>query len=185
MTPKQEAFARAYVETGNASEASEIAGVDLLPVRPLDGKSYVYLLLCPDMETVIYVGKGKGQRMHHHVRDAKAGRVSGTKKHNAIVAHLEKGQAPVAVAFETGLSDRAAYLLEKSLIAAIGTERLANTAAGRGCPHERVIARARHCLACLVKVPPPGKEAIHADIVLWLNKAIAVCEHQIALEQRG
>ena len=184
MTPKQEAFARAYVETGNASEAAEAADVFLSVIPPVDGRAYVYLLLCPDMQQVIYVGKGRGNRMRHHVRDARRGKVSGTKKHNAIVAFLERGETPVPVVFQCGLSDREAYQTEKALIAKIGHERLSNTAAGRGCPHEKAIAHAHGVLARLVKVPPPGKEEMHAQIVEMLHDAIAMANAQIAIEQR-
>lgn len=184
MTPKQEAFARAYVETGNASEAAERAGVFFSIVPPVDGRSYVYFILCPDMQHLIYIGKGRGNRMNHHVRDARRGKVSGTKKHNAIVEFLQRGETPVSVVFESGLNDREAYRLEKALIASIGHNRLANTAASRGCPHEKAIAQAHGVFARLVKVPPPGKEKMHGQIVEMLNHAIAMANRQIAIEQR-
>lgn len=97
MTPKQEEFARKYVETSCASSAAEAA--------------------------------------------AKAGRVSGTKKHNALVGYINTGQEPVAVVFESGLDDDKALALEKELIAAIGYEKLCNGTSGAGSKWARALAQ--------------------------------------------
>jgi hypothetical protein len=184
MTPKQEAFARAYVETGNASEASILADVEMSMAAPTDGKAYVYFLLCPAMERVIYVGKGRNKRMYHHWRDVRRGAVSGVKKHKALADLMDSGKEPVPVVFSAGMSDANAYALERAMINRLGRKTLANTAAGQACPHEKGIELAKAALRKIVKVPPPGKEHIHTFIVTELNKVIDVCQQRKEAEQR-
>lgn len=139
LTPKQEAFARHYVETGNALLAAAAAGVTISTVAPKEG-AYVYLLLCPEMRRLLYVGKGRGRRMHHHLRDVRSGRVSGTKKHKGLAEYVRRGKQPVAVVFEAGLDDGRALELEKNLIRRFGLKRLLNSGAGPGSPWVKALA---------------------------------------------
>lgn len=56
---------------------------------------YVYTLSHPVSETVFYVGKGKGSRCHHHVKEAKrGGKQSNQRKADVILAILAIGLEP-------------------------------------------------------------------------------------------
>lgn len=135
-----EGFVKAYLDCGCATEAAGRSGITFQMVCPDEG-AYVYLLLCPELQSIIYVGKGRGRRMLHHVRDAKAGRISGTKKHKAIVAFIEAGLEPVAVVIASGLEDDKALELEKQVMLRIGRDRLSNTAPGQGSGWLRALAQ--------------------------------------------
>lgn len=129
LTIKREAFARAYVETGNASEAAVLSGVDLLFAAPKGG-CYVYVLLCQDRKRIIYIGKGTGCRMHDHLREARRGRISGLRKYRAIRNLLEGGHEPIPAVIAQGLTSSAAVRLERLMIASIGRDKIANGSSG-------------------------------------------------------
>src|SRR5690348_9647048 len=57
---------------------------------------YVYQLIDPRDGAVFYVGKGSGDRMFQHVRDAKRGRVSNEAKTRRILDILEGGVEPIS-----------------------------------------------------------------------------------------
>lgn len=56
---------------------------------------YVYELIDPRDAAVFYVGKGKGDRMWQHARDARCGRVCNEAKTRRILDILESGQEPI------------------------------------------------------------------------------------------
>lgn len=152
LTIKQEAFVHAYLETGNASEAAFRSGLTLAEKAPRAG-CYVYLLLCPSRERVLYVGKGTGDRMHSHTRAARAGRMQhNVRKHEAIVGMLTSGSQPVPVVFAANLTGDAALRLERAVIAGIGLGKLLNAARGSSTPAEKVAAQARDMLRRLVPI---------------------------------
>ena len=55
------------------------------------GTFYVYELIDPRDLSVFYVGKGQRDRVQHHVRDARAGRISNVEKHRRIREILAAG----------------------------------------------------------------------------------------------
>lgn len=113
LTPKQEAFARAYV---------------YLLIDPRDGEPF-------------YVGKGQGRRAHQHLQDAKAGRVGNLAKHRVISELLSLGLVPdVRIIFRG--SEREALKIERLTIAEIGRDRLTNVVAGNQDQGEVAAAQA-------------------------------------------
>jgi len=91
----------------------------------------VYFLLCQNRERIVYVGKGTGNRMHHHLRDLRNGVVSGAKKFVALQAMVSEGRTPLAVVYQSGLTSYDALKIERSLIHKIGVDRLFNSLAGQ------------------------------------------------------
>jgi hypothetical protein len=133
LTPKQEAFCLAYIETGNASE-SYISTYGM-PVDAGD-RYYVYALVVADTDEIIYIGKGKGDRAKQHVTAAKNGRISNAPKHQAIMAAYERGSSILEMIIESNLDEPAALQFEKYLIKAL-KDQLTNIA--NGSRHNRDI----------------------------------------------
>lgn len=138
LTPKQEAFVLAYHEDRDASAAAKDAGIEL-SLTPPKSDAYVYLLLCPAMKRIIYVGKGRRQRMHAHMKEARTGKLIGMRKHRAIREYTIQGLNPVAVVFQDGLTDDKALALEKAVVFAIGPRIVANTMACTGNKYQRAL----------------------------------------------
>lgn len=186
LTPKQEAFLEYYSASGDAFEAAVFAEVALDRKCPTAG-SYVYLLVCPQTSAIVYVGKGTGRRMHHHVRDVKAGRVSGVRKHQAIRGMLDGGKQPVAVVFQNGLDSDKALDLEKSLIDRLGLERLANSAPGTGCKWRRSLAMLNELESRImpyeqwlrVRNPKPEHRHYHAVVVSQIAETRAWIQSRV------
>ena len=76
---------------------------------------YVYLLVNPETKTPFYVGKGIGNRVFNHLKDAKDGKV-GTEKLNHIQSILKKHKSVEHVIVRHGLNEKTAYQIEASLI---------------------------------------------------------------------
>lgn len=118
---------------------------------------YVYTLIDPRDDVVFYVGKGKGNRMHHHVAEAKVGRIVNPDKHARIMAILDEGHDVRCAKVASYESEDAAFDHEIRLIAEIGLDRLTNIMpGGQGggrtpmTPEERQEAAARYKAARLM-----------------------------------
>lgn len=145
LTPNQELFISAYLETGNAKHAEGISGIVLRGKVP-SGK-YVYFLVSTDGTSILYVGKGVGTRMFHHVRDARKGRISGLRKHKVIEHLLRDGKAPRAVVFAVCPDDASAVCLERTLIARLWESGICNGSAGIRTADEIELARIDHAIS--------------------------------------
>lgn len=89
---------------------------------------YLYHLIDPRDGRTFYVGKGKGNRVHHHEMEAAKGRVS--RKCDTIREIVASGHA-VAKRIVARFEDEAlAYFAEKIEIAAIGLQNLTNVVPG-------------------------------------------------------
>lgn len=139
-TPKSDHFVEEYLSQGCAKKAAQASGISLDRKAPKTG-CYVYLLLCPQHQRILYVGKGTGNRMHHHVRDARNGVVTATKKFKALCEFLSNGYEPVAVVLTADLTSREAIRLERRVIASIGLDNLANALPGQTSMNERLLHR--------------------------------------------
>lgn len=91
LTPKQEAFCLAYIETGNASEAYRRASFS----QTANSKFYTYFLIDPRNQQIFYVGKGQGKRLHHHVANVSAGRFDNPAKCKRIMDITENGHTVI------------------------------------------------------------------------------------------
>ena len=137
LTPKQEAFALAYLETGNASEASLRSG--LLSCEPSGEKYYVYLLIDPRDRRVFYVGKGTGKRAHSHTSNAIKGRIDNAEKHRAIMSILDEGQEPEIFFFSRTHKEAAAFSVERKLIDLLSEAGLTNIVHGQATNEAKAI----------------------------------------------
>ena len=95
---------------------------------------YVYKLLSPQDGSVMYVGKGIGNRIHSHVAWAS---VAEDEKSRAIRRTREIcGRDPIHVVVAHGLEEREAFLLEAVLIETHWSDGILNKVRGHG--HDRM-----------------------------------------------
>lgn len=184
LSARHEDFVQAYLDTSSAYVAADVSGVELKPVVEDNSLHYVYFLVRPDTGCVLYVGKGKKNRMHHHMRDFRLGKITASKKNAGLRALASEGVTPEALIFEQGLEETNALRLERSLIAKIGIERLLNAASGSRHTHELCIEK---CIDILSRMKPfcrwleeskPSPKAIGnyaayvnlvKDDIFWIN----------------
>ena len=131
LTPKQERFIAEYLVDMNATQAALRAGYVISTIPPDQG-SYVYFLL--DEGRIFYVGKGTGNRMFHHLWDARRGRLTPLRKMKYLAEMLAAGREPVAVTFQTGLNEYDALALERVVIGILGKSTLVNYRSGESFP---------------------------------------------------
>lgn len=155
MTPKQEAFCLAYVETGNASEAYRRS--DLTPRKSAPGY-YTYFLIDPHDDVIFYVGKGIRKRLSQHVAAVKAGRVDNPAKCQRIADILASGESVVEAIFSVHERPDAALMVERSCIERFRPS-LTNIASGTVSERERAAMMARLALARMIPF-----EVWHANV---------------------
>lgn len=126
LTVKQRRFVEEYMIDLNGKQAAIRAGYE---VRKPDG-FYVYFLVDPRCGTIFYVGKGKGQRAHHHERKARAGVVDNPRKFDVIQELSLLGASPEVFIFESLLTEEDAYQLEATLIQAFKNTGITNISGG-------------------------------------------------------
>lgn len=88
---------------------------------------YIYLLVEKKNNKVFYVGKGKGNRINCHFKDALSKEVKRSEKIRKILllkAHVKK------IILRHGLSENEAFAIESALIDYIGIDNLANIVKG-------------------------------------------------------
>lgn len=112
---------------------------------------YVYQLVDPRDDSVFYIGKGKGQRAHQHVKEVKSGQAANIKKSMRIVEILAAGMMPRVVMVHEGLAEEAAYSVERELIAT-HKAMLTNIAPGRIVMEERNYLKAKSLLRNVVPI---------------------------------
>ncbi|WP_228153077.1 terminase small subunit [Acinetobacter indicus] len=114
LTPKQQRFVEEYLIDLNATQAAIRSGCDFDTVEPIG--YYVYLLINPLDDKIFYIGKGKGNRLHSHAKNAKKGLIDNEPKYSKIKEILKSGREPVAIVFESNLRESIAFKIEKELI---------------------------------------------------------------------
>lgn len=90
-------------------------------------KYYVYLLIDKRSNKVFYVGKGKGNRINCHFKDALDQR---TKKSEKIKKILSLKLDVKKIILKHGLNEEEAFAVESALIDYIGIDNLANIVKG-------------------------------------------------------
>ena len=135
MTPKQQAFAREYAIDKNATQAAIRAGYDWPNTA---SKFYVYFLIDGRSGTIFYVGKGKGDRIIQHRRDARRPSPVNAVKTQRI---RDCGKHLVEQIFADGLSEGDALDVERRLIQQLREFGLTNITSGNVHPLESQLAR--------------------------------------------
>jgi len=102
---------------------------------------YVYFLIDPRDGQIFYIGKGKGERVSAHVKAVKNGRLDNGVKGPRISEILSEGLEVVEHIHAPGLTEAAAYALERSLIREHRTS-LTNIACGIVTSDESILAKA-------------------------------------------
>lgn len=116
LTPQQEKFAQLVAEGKNQSDACKLAGIALSD-KPIGGGYYVYLLIDPRDRAIFYVGKGKGDRMKMHGKNAHIEKKLGHPKNKRILEIREAGMNVQPLVFAMFDDEREALALERHLIA--------------------------------------------------------------------
>lgn len=78
---------------------------------------YIYFLIDPRNEEIFYIGKGKGNRINDHVKNARKGVIDNVKKYQRINEIHDAGYEVTLEKKHIYLSEREAYKLERELIA--------------------------------------------------------------------
>lgn len=89
---------------------------------------YVYLLLDPDSKEPFYIGKGKANRIFHHLKDSNLN----SEKVQKISELHEIGKEPILEILKYGLTEEQALLVESTAIDLIGIEKITNIQKGHG-----------------------------------------------------
>lgn len=92
---------------------------------------YVYGLKHPETGGYFYIGKGEGDRVFAHIKEAEVGKKD-TPKLNTIRKILNDGLYPEIDIIRHNLDEERALLLEASLIDILSLERLTNAVKGHG-----------------------------------------------------
>ena len=143
LSIKQKTFIAEYLKDGNATRSAITAGYSF----SCDIKGYyVYLLVDPRNGKIFYVGKGKGDRVLHHERLVKKGRVDNPFKCNIISDILKSGNEVSHYIFESNLSESDAYTLEKNVINGVGIDKLTNIDTGQLGEKDKIIETAKFWL---------------------------------------
>ena len=87
---------------------------------------YVYELIDPRDGAVFYVGKGQGNRVSQHVRDAISGRICNQAKHDLILNIIDAGYLPIENIVAQFSEEDEALHYEAALIAEYGVNNLTN-----------------------------------------------------------
>lgn len=91
---------------------------------------YVYHLIDPRNDEVFYVGKGTGNRIKSHVREAKGRKFQNARKCERIIAIMDSGlKVDERIVFKE-LTEPAAYMIEAAEIDRIGRDCLTNLSHG-------------------------------------------------------
>jgi hypothetical protein len=96
----------------------------------MGNRFYVYELSDPRTGVTFYVGKGCGNRAHHHVAEVRCGRVKNAHKHKVISDIIAAGLSPVVTIISERLNEQEAFSLERDRIRFYGFRQLTNIQPG-------------------------------------------------------
>lgn len=145
---------------------------------------YVYTLSDPRDGAVFYVGKGCGNRIDQHERDARKGRFANAGKELRIREIWAAGCDVVKVKVIESLTEPAAYLEEARLISEIGIDNLTNI----GCGHEPEEVKAMARASLFIERMTARLGSLSADRALFagrlideMREAIDVCRRRLGI----
>jgi len=117
-----------------------------------DEKYYVYHLVDPRSDAVFYVGKGSGNRIAHHERDARKLKFANSEKEAMIHEIWASGLSVKRMVVRRFDKEAAAFTFEKQEIARIGIENLTNLSRGGESEAVRAMRRGEAFIARLSSV---------------------------------
>jgi len=139
LNARQARFVEEYLVDRRATHAAVRAGYSL--GNDWSG-FYVYFLTDPRCGRIFYVGKGKGRRAFSHQAAVKRGHTDNGVKSAVILDVLRSGLDVEVILFAGGLSERAAFAIERDLIRSLRDSGLTNISGGTVTAAESVQARA-------------------------------------------
>lgn len=123
---KHKLFLKSYLKNESASESLLVSyGIE----QSIGNAYYVYALVADDTDEIIYIGKGKGNRVYSHVKASKNGRIDNAPKHKAILEILGRGSKVREMIIQSDLTERKALKIEKYFIENL-KDKLTNIANG-------------------------------------------------------
>jgi hypothetical protein len=125
LTPKQQRFVEEYLIDLNATQAAIRAGYSANDEPPKDNY-YTYALICPQLNDVFYIGKGRGRRVFDHERQLKSPMKCNQDKLRRIAAIKLANMELRHLILSEHSSESESYEAESELIASIGIENLTN-----------------------------------------------------------
>lgn len=111
--------------------------------------AYVYALIDPRDDSTFYIGKGRGLRAWIHEKNERRSQERNALKAEKLGQIRRAGLRPIVEIIEAGLTDAAAYRLERSLIVK-NHAALTNISLGQRSMIESLAAQLREDLASLV-----------------------------------
>lgn len=136
-----DAFIRSYIGGSRFHTACDDAMIT--PCGEAGATYYVYVLVRTDIDEVVYVGKGKGKRMHQHVKQVATGTISGLKKYTGIKALISRGIDVLPYRILEGMPEWEALRCEKRLIDELQTCGIFNGQDGSISRNERLMLRCK------------------------------------------
>lgn len=165
-------FIEHYLNSKDAILSSVRAGHAFCDI-PASGY-YVYFLADTKDGKIFYVGKGKGDRVKHHVKDVLKGKVCNVAKNRRIKAILKTGRKPLELVYACYDLEIMALYVESEMIQKlkkhgitniIGTEILLGSAEDYRA--ETDIGKARGMLERLKPFEQWQREHNHPDAIAW------------------
>ena len=117
-----------------------------LTAKQEDRRFYVYHLIDPRDGQVFYVGKGVGNRVRQHVRNAVRGLIDNAPKHKRIIEIIESGHKVVEKVVLAGITEDAAFRIEREMIVEMRENGLTNISGGTVTNDEKAHQMAVHAL---------------------------------------
>ena len=128
LTDKQQRFVQEYIIDLNAIKAALRADIEISRQVPEDAP-YVYILVRDDNKSIVYVGKGRGNRMFSHMKEVVCGKISGVKKYLGLKALYDAKISIIPYVVWTFSCDEAALTVESLMINNL-RDTILNTTAG-------------------------------------------------------
>lgn len=143
-------------------------------------KYYVYLLINSLDNKVFYIGKGKGKRAEHHLKEYRQKRIVNSKKYSVIKDIISNGGDVLIHVVKNNINEDAALRLERILIDS-NKESITNYQGGTLSKSETLILIAREELSKIMPfrkwLDKTNPSSEHADIyiqnVVFLNDIIS------------